>query len=152
MQQSGDFVIGRKRLDFVVAFVVNVAAQVISFGVRFHPKISVQLAVVHTHQNHVAASAVEAGDISVGPFAIAATYGKGLAGSKFGGFEATAEIRRCETRGDRVPIVALTANAMQGDRERCLAAGMDDYLTKPIRPEELRAMLERWATAGAVIV
>ncbi len=66
------------------------------------------------------------------------------------GFEATAEIRRCETRGDRVPIVALTANAMQGDRERCLAAGMDDYLTKPIRPEELRAMLERWATAGAV--
>lgn len=43
-----------------------------------------------------------------------------------------------------IPIMALTANAMQGDRERCLAAGMDDYLTKPLRKEDLKGALERW--------
>ena len=65
------------------------------------------------------------------------------------GFEATAEIRR---RGGgtttRVPIVALTANAIAGDRERCLAAGMDDYLTKPFSRDQLNAVLERWLPAA----
>jgi len=58
------------------------------------------------------------------------------------GFEATRTIRRNEKEG-HIPIVALTANAMQGDRERCLSAGMDDYLTKPLRQDELFACLEK---------
>jgi CheY-like chemotaxis protein len=53
------------------------------------------------------------------------------------GFEATAIIRSKETQGHRLPIIAMTAHAMKGDRERCLEKGMDGYLTKPFRPEAL---------------
>ncbi len=60
------------------------------------------------------------------------------------GFEATTAIRSGETGGTRVPIVAMTAHAMPSDRERCLAAGMNDFLTKPISVEQLRAMIARW--------
>ena len=62
------------------------------------------------------------------------------------GMTATAEIRRREQAGGgaRVPIFALTANAMEGDRERCLAAGMDDFLTKPFTLQKLAALLRRW--------
>jgi CheY-like chemotaxis protein len=60
------------------------------------------------------------------------------------GFQATGEIRRRESAaGERIPIVALTAHAIKGDRERCLDAGMDDYLSKPIQPDELRAAIRR---------
>jgi PAS domain S-box-containing protein len=60
------------------------------------------------------------------------------------GYSATQEIRSLEGPGSHTPIIAMTANAMAGDRERCLAAGMDDYVAKPIRTEELYAALGRW--------
>ena len=61
------------------------------------------------------------------------------------GFEATATIRQKEAaNGSHMPIVALTAHAMKGDREKCLAAGMDGYLTKPIRPSDLDEVLRRY--------
>jgi CheY-like chemotaxis protein len=62
------------------------------------------------------------------------------------GFEATRELRLREQQAAAplTPVVALTANALQGDRERCLAAGMDDYLSKPFTSAQLSAILERW--------
>jgi len=66
------------------------------------------------------------------------------------GLEATRLIRLRQTTGEHqnfrshITIVAMTAHAMQGDREKCLAAGMDDYLSKPIRPKDIREMIEKW--------
>jgi len=62
------------------------------------------------------------------------------------GYTATSILREREAQlgSLRTPVIALTANALQGDRERCLAAGMDDYLSKPFRREALSAMLARW--------
>jgi CheY-like chemotaxis protein len=73
------------------------------------------------------------------------------------GLEATRRIRRAEgsprskrgTAGYRTPIVALTANAMEGDRQVCLDAGMDDFLTKPLDLEALRSILKRYSPGGA---
>jgi CheY-like chemotaxis protein/HPt (histidine-containing phosphotransfer) domain-containing protein len=59
------------------------------------------------------------------------------------GFEATLQIRK-QTDQPRVPIIAMTAHAMAGDQERCLAVGMDDYITKPLKAHELQTILERW--------
>jgi CheY-like chemotaxis protein len=59
------------------------------------------------------------------------------------GLEATAAIRTMEAAtGAHVPIIALTAHAMKGDREICIAAGMDEYLSKPINPKQLFALIE----------
>lgn len=60
------------------------------------------------------------------------------------GYAATRLLRERENGGNRLPIVALTASAMEGDAERCFAAGMDDYLTKPVSLDTLRRVVERW--------
>ena len=70
------------------------------------------------------------------------------------GLEATRAIRERQKAGaanypSSIVIVAMTAQAMQGDREKCLAAGMDDYLAKPIRPKDVRAIIERWGSQSA---
>jgi len=68
------------------------------------------------------------------------------------GFEATAKIREQEkSTGDRLPIIALTAHAMTGDRERCLASGMDDYLAKPLNATALVETVERHGSPLAIL-
>jgi DNA-binding NarL/FixJ family response regulator len=73
-----------------------------------------------------------------------------------GGFETTRVIRDRQARSTEFPcynphmvVVAMTASAMQGDRENCLAAGMDDYIAKPVRPEDFRRIVEKWGAPPA---
>jgi CheY-like chemotaxis protein len=64
------------------------------------------------------------------------------------GYTATAELRRREDGRRRTPIIALTANAIDGDRERCFESGMDDYISKPVRSDLLLETLRRWLPAA----
>jgi two-component system sensor histidine kinase/response regulator len=66
------------------------------------------------------------------------------------GFEASVEIRRRQAGSLHTPIIAMTGNAMEGDRDRCLAAGMDGYISKPVRIDELQEALERWLPGGTI--
>ena len=68
------------------------------------------------------------------------------------GFQATARIRESEVAGNRVPIVALTAHATEGFRDRCLASGMDDYLSKPFKKERLVALVDQWVDRRPIIL
>jgi PAS domain S-box-containing protein len=65
------------------------------------------------------------------------------------GFETTTAIRKLDTAVREIPIIAMTANAMSGDRERCIASGMDDYISKPVNLSQLRSTLERWIQKNA---
>jgi CheY-like chemotaxis protein len=63
------------------------------------------------------------------------------------GYDATAELRRRENAGHHTPVIAMTANAMAGDRDRCLAAGMDAHISKPMPRQELIDALHTWIPA-----
>ena len=60
------------------------------------------------------------------------------------GYETTQRIRESNCKYSRIPILAMTAHALQGEKEKCLSAGMDDYLSKPVQPKMLRKLLDKW--------
>jgi two-component system, sensor histidine kinase and response regulator len=69
------------------------------------------------------------------------------------GYEATHVIRsEEEDPAHHLPIIAMTANAMEGDRDICIQAGMDDYIPKPFKPDNIKRIMERWLSSGERII
>jgi two-component system CheB/CheR fusion protein len=66
------------------------------------------------------------------------------------GYATTQQLRQKERGRYHTPVIAMTANAMRGDREKCLAAGMDDYISKPMMLEDLALLIARWVRVGAI--
>ncbi len=113
--------------------------------------INQKLAVTLLQKAGYSVDAVESGDLAVEK-AKPGGYNAILMDvqmSGMDGYEATGLIRAWEGEvGRHTPIIAMTAHALSGDRERCIEAGMDDYLSKPLQPNVFYAMLERWTTTG----
>ncbi len=65
------------------------------------------------------------------------------------GYQATQEFRKTETPGTRLPIIAMTANALRGDDQKCISAGMDAYISKPVDVEKLNAVLQKWLNVAS---
>ncbi|MZP30179.1 response regulator [Heliobacterium undosum] len=135
MPTSGDFLADISRLDGGEILVVE--------DNRSNQKLALLLLKRLGYQGHCVSTGREAVEaVARHPFSLVLMD---CQMPDMDGYEATQAIRRAEAEGvGRLPIIAMTANAMQGDRERCLAAGMDDYTTKPIRPEKLREILKQW--------
>ncbi|MBX9600733.1 MAG: response regulator [Bryobacteraceae bacterium] len=118
------------------------AAVLIAEDNRINQKVAVRLVQRLGYRAEVAGNGIEALDaLERGEYALVLMD---CQMPEMDGFEATARIREREHGARRSVIVAMTAHAMQGDRERCLAAGMDDYLSKPIETVELGRVLEKW--------
>jgi CheY-like chemotaxis protein/HPt (histidine-containing phosphotransfer) domain-containing protein len=111
-----------------------------------HP-VNREVAILQLQQLGLAAHAVENGTAAIDaiqrvPYALVLMD---CQMPELDGYEATRQIRRAEAQSGRhVPIIAMTAHAMQGDREACLSAGMDDYISKPVTMERLEAVVRHW--------
>ena len=108
--------------------------------------INAMLARALLRREGAAAQHVESGEAALEALA-QQSYDLILMDVRMGGISGTETTRIARSRGVKTPVVALTANAFEDDRRACLAAGMDDFLVKPLSPEALRAVLTRW-TAG----
>jgi two-component system sensor histidine kinase/response regulator len=120
--------------------------------VEDHP-VNQALAVVILAKLGYGAEAVDNGWAAVEAVALG-NYGAVLMDCQLpvlDGYQATVEIRRREGTGRHTPIIAMTAAALSGDRERCLAAGMDDYIAKPVLMSDVQAGLSRWLHDEATV-